>query len=58
MINQRGSAALIQIDGGVTLDNASSILEAGADVLVVGSTVFMSDDPKQTIRKLLHQHTA
>lgn len=43
---------LIEIDGGVTLDNAQSILDAGAHVLVAGNTVFKSADPTGTIAKL------
>jgi len=42
----------IEIDGGVTLENAKDIIEAGADVLVAGNTVFKSSDPKQTISLL------
>ncbi|MFN2439467.1 MAG: ribulose-phosphate 3-epimerase [Chitinophagaceae bacterium] len=42
----------IEIDGGVTLENAKEIIEAGADVLVAGNTVFGSEDPKATIAKL------
>lgn len=49
---ETGSSALIEIDGGVTLDNAASILEAGADVLVAGNTVFRSSDPIATIAAL------
>lgn len=49
---ETGSNALIEIDGGVTLDNATSILEAGADVLVAGNTVFRSSDPIATISAL------
>lgn len=52
MIDERGLKALIEIDGGVTLENASSIMAAGADVLVAGNTVFRSKDPKDTIKKL------
>lgn len=52
LINERGAATLIEIDGGVTLDNAASILEAGADVLVAGNTVFKSPDPVATIAAL------
>lgn len=52
LINITGSKALIEIDGGVTLENAASILEAGADVLVAGNTVFKSSDPLQTIQQL------
>ena len=42
----------IEIDGGVTLDNAKDIMTAGADVLVAGNTVFKSKDPKKTISLL------
>ena len=52
LIDQRGSNALIEIDGGVTLENAGSILKAGADVLVAGNTVFKSSNPAETIRLL------
>jgi len=52
MINERGLNVLIEIDGGVTLDNAKAIVDAGADVLVAGNTVFSSKDPKGTIAAL------
>lgn len=52
MIDERGLATKIEIDGGVTLDNAHSIIHAGADVLVAGNTVFRSKDPKATIAQL------
>jgi len=52
MIHERGLDTLIQIDGGVTTENAPAILRAGADVLVAGSNVFKSADPKATIRAL------
>lgn len=52
LIKQRGSSALIEIDGGVTLDNARAILDAGATVLVAGNTVFSSADPKGVISQL------
>ena len=52
MIDEQGLNVLIEIDGGVTLENASAILSAGADVLVAGNTVFASPDPKDTIAKL------
>lgn len=51
-INRQGANVLIEIDGGVTLDNASEIIAAGADVLVAGSTVFKSDNPTATIADL------
>ena len=52
LIQTTGSNAIIEIDGGVTLDNAAGILAAGADVLVAGNTVFRSADPVETIAKL------
>ena len=52
MIDERGLKVHIEIDGGVTLENAPSIIAAGADVLVAGNTVFKSADPKATILQL------
>jgi len=52
MIDAQGLQVKIEIDGGVTLDNAKSIIEAGADVLVAGNTVFRSADPQATISQL------
>lgn len=52
MIDVRGLNVLIEIDGGVTLDNAPEIIAAGAHVLVAGNTVFKSSDPAATIRAL------
>ncbi|MGN6291411.1 MAG: ribulose-phosphate 3-epimerase [Chitinophagaceae bacterium] len=52
MIDERGLPTLIEIDGGVTEENAGSIIAAGAHVLVAGSTVFKSKDPKATIAAL------
>jgi ribulose-phosphate 3-epimerase len=46
------SHALIEIDGGVTLENAKSIMQAGADVLVAGSTVFQAKNPDAVIKEL------
>ena len=48
---ESGSAAKIEVDGGVSLQNGKEILMAGADVLVAGHAVFGSDNPKETIRK-------
>lgn len=52
MINEAGATTLIEIDGGVTLDNAAEIVAAGADVLVAGNTVFSASDPVKTISML------
>lgn len=52
LINRTGSKALIEIDGGVTLENAAEIVKAGADVLVAGNTVFSAPDQPAMISKL------
>ncbi|HEX7757553.1 MAG TPA: ribulose-phosphate 3-epimerase [Niabella sp.] len=52
LIVEKGAHALINIDGGVTVDNASEIIAAGADVLVAGSTVFGAKDPIAAIKAL------
>ena len=52
MINERNAPSLIEIDGGVTVENAPKLIAAGADVLVAGSTVFKSSDPISTIEQL------
>lgn len=52
LIDEKGLSVHIEIDGGVTLDNAKSIVDAGADVLVAGNTVFKAADPKATIHAL------
>jgi ribulose-phosphate 3-epimerase len=52
MIVTNKATALIEIDGGVTVENAASIIHAGADVLVAGNTVFASNNPTETIAKL------
>ncbi len=52
MIDEKGLTTYIEIDGGVTLENAASIVHAGADVLVAGNTVFRSADPTATIARL------
>jgi len=52
MILERNLATLIEIDGGVTLDNAAEIIAAGADVLVAGSSVFNAPNPLAAIAQL------
>lgn len=47
-----GSQALIEIDGGVDLNNYKTLVECGANVLVAGNTVFGSASPVQTIQQL------
>ena len=52
LIDQSGSSAIIEIDGGVNLETGSRLIAAGADALVAGSFVFKSDDPEATISAL------
>lgn len=52
MITVKNTNTLIEIDGGVGLQNAEEILRAGANVLVAGSSVFASQNPTETIAKL------
>lgn len=52
MIDTANAQVLIEIDGGVGLQNAESLLQAGADVLVAGSSVFSAQIPVDTISKL------
>jgi len=52
MILAQNPGVLIEVDGGVTIVNAKTIIDAGADVLVTGNSVFKSSDPAGTISKL------
>ncbi|MDJ1496032.1 ribulose-phosphate 3-epimerase [Cytophagaceae bacterium DM2B3-1] len=52
LILRRNAKAIIEIDGGVNLENAPYLLSAGADVLVAGNFVFSSSDPIATIHEL------
>lgn len=52
LIQQSQSKALIQVDGGVNLENAAKLYAAGADVLVAGYAVFTASNPTQTIADL------
>ncbi len=52
MIDKTGSNALIEVDGGIQSEQARVLVEVGADVLVAGSYVFNSDNPKKTIADL------
>lgn len=52
MITTRNAHALIEVDGGVGLQNAEKLLQAGTDVLVAGSSVFRAADPRQAILQL------
>lgn len=52
LIDRKGGAALLEVDGGVKVDNAARIIEAGADVLVAGSAIFNSPDYAAVIQGL------
>ncbi|MCU7613530.1 ribulose-phosphate 3-epimerase [Chryseobacterium sp. GMJ5] len=52
LIISNNSTALIEIDGGVNLDNAAKLFEAGADVLVAGNAVFSAESPEKMIELL------
>ena len=52
MIDSCGSGALIEVDGGVNVDNAPLLVKAGADALVAGSAVFNAPDPEAEIEAL------
>lgn len=52
LIEETGSKAEIEIDGGVNLKTGQALTDAGADILVAGSFVFGADDPKSTIKNL------
>ena len=59
LILESGSNALIEVDGGVGINNALEIIQAGADALVAGNAVFKSENPAETISMLknIHQQT-
>jgi len=52
LVLKKSSHSMIEVDGGVTLENASDLVDAGAEILVAGNTVFASEDPVSTISKL------
>ena len=52
LINSKGAATKIEIDGGVTNKNAKALVDAGADVLVAGSYIFRAANPTETVADL------
>lgn len=52
LITEKDTKTLIEIDGGVTSENASKLIQTGADVLVAGSFIFKSENPTETITSL------
>lgn len=54
MIQAQGLNTLIEVDGGVNFENVKVLAEAGADIVVAGSTVFSAPDPTEAISRLTH----
>lgn len=52
LIIKKKSSSLIEVDGGITVENAQDLIHAGADVLVVGNTIFSSSEPIKVIEQL------
>jgi ribulose-phosphate 3-epimerase len=52
MAEEQNLSVRIEVDGGVGLHNAEALLQAGADVLVAGSSIFGAPDPRSVIREL------
>jgi ribulose-phosphate 3-epimerase len=52
LIEKHKSDAMIEIDGGVDLENAPILVDAGVDILVAGNTIFGSENPIETIKQL------
>jgi ribulose-phosphate 3-epimerase len=56
LIALKNSGAKIEIDGGVDLKNAAELVQAGADILVAGNTVFSAANPQEAIATLKNTH--
>jgi ribulose-phosphate 3-epimerase len=52
LLQQKNANAIIEVDGGIDLINAPKLYELGANALVAGNTIFMSNDPIDTICRL------
>lgn len=52
LIKKKNSSALVEVDGGINLENATLVFKNGADILVSGSTIFSNSNPKKVIQKL------
>jgi ribulose-phosphate 3-epimerase len=50
LIARKGSQAILEVDGGIKVDNAAEIIKAGAEVLVAGSAIFNSPNYAETIQ--------
>lgn len=58
LLARTGSDALIEVDGGLGLDNVAEVVEAGGDVIVAGSSVFGTPDPGKAVRGLIAEAEA
>ena len=54
IMKRKNANCMIEIDGGVNLQNARKLYDAGVNVLVAGSAVFNADDPVETIHQMLN----
>jgi ribulose-phosphate 3-epimerase len=54
MIRSMNLSTLIEVDGGITLDNAASVADAGTDILVAGSAVFAAGTIESSFKTLQH----
>jgi ribulose-phosphate 3-epimerase len=52
LIDRTGSSTKVEVDGGISLENAQEIVNAGADILVAGSSIFKSENPLDNIEKM------
>ncbi len=57
LLQLHGSSAQIEIDGGITAENAAAVVEAGAEILVAGSAIFGTKDPAQAVQQMLRAVT-
>ena len=53
LLQLHGSQAQIEIDGGITAQNAMAVVEAGAEILVAGSAIFGAQDPALAVQQML-----
>ncbi len=53
LLRAHGSQARIEIDGGIGLENAANVVDAGAEILVAGSAIFGQPDPAEAVRQIL-----
>jgi ribulose-phosphate 3-epimerase len=52
MMKEKSSQAEIQVDGGVNVDNVAEVVSAGADIVVMGSAFYNSDDYSRTVETI------